>query len=232
MDENAIRPAAILWDMDGTLIDSEPYWIQAETDLCAQHGVTWTRDDGLTIIGRPLGYSAEVLRSRGVDLEIEEIIDRLVGEVSARVRTAVPWQDDARSLLDRVLEARIPCALVTMSYRTLTDALTDQAPVFEVVVSGDIVANGKPHPEPYLMAAELLGVPIERCLAIEDSGPGVASAHASGARTVGVVRLNPIESLPGLSRVESLDILTDDVIGAIMGGEVVDEFAEEPGTAR
>lgn len=232
MDENVTRPAAILWDMDGTLIDSEPYWIQAETALCAEHGVTWTRDDGLTIIGRPLEYSATVLQSRGVDLSIEEIIDHLVDEVSARVRAAVPWQEDSHRLLDRMLAAQVPCALVTMSYRKLTDALTDQVPVFEVVVSGDVVANGKPHPEPYLTAAELLGVPIGRCLAIEDSGPGVESAHVSGARTVAVKRLSPIDPLPGLSRVATLDSLTDEVIAEIMGGAVVDELAAEKETTE
>lgn len=224
MNDHTTKPAAILWDMDGTLIDSEPHWIQAETKLCAEHGVTWTQDDGLAIIGRPLRHSAQVLRSRGVDRDIDEIVDRLVDYVSARVRESVPWQEDSRRLFDRALTMGIPCALVTMSYQKITDALTDQVPGFAVVVSGDLVTNGKPHPEPYLTAAELLGVPIDRCLAIEDSAPGVASAYASGARTVAVTRLSPIDSRPGLSRIRNVDSLTDETISAILNGAVIDDF--------
>jgi beta-phosphoglucomutase-like phosphatase (HAD superfamily) len=114
-----------------------------------------------------------------------------------------------------------------MSYRQLADALTEQAPFFGAVVTGEMVSNGKPHPEPYLRASELLGVPIDRCLALEDSRPGVASAHASGARTVGVQRLSVLDPLPGLSRVRSLDALTDDAIARIMAGEVIDELGGE-----
>ncbi|MCJ7827467.1 MAG: HAD family hydrolase [Demequinaceae bacterium] len=228
MNLNANAPAAILWDMDGTLIDSEPYWIQAEIALCSDHGVTWTHQDGLTIIGSPLETSAEVIRSRGVDLPIAEIIQRLLDEVSTRVRKAAPWQEDARRLLDRVIAAEIPCALVTMSYQQLADALVEQIPVFDAVVTGDMVTNGKPHPESYLRAAEILGIPIERCLAIEDSRPGVASAYASGARTVAVRRLSVIDPIEGLSRVTSLDSLTDEVIVQIMGGAVIDELIESP----
>ncbi|MBN2177138.1 MAG: HAD family phosphatase [Demequinaceae bacterium] len=228
MTENSFSPSAILWDMDGTLIDTEPYWIRAEIGVCSEHGARWTHDDGLKIIGSPLEFSAEVIRSRGVPLSVPDIIQRLLNEVSARVREAAPWQEDARRLLDRTVAAGIPCALVTMSYQQLADALTEQAPVFDAVVTGDMVDNGKPDPEPYLRAAEMLGVPIERCLAIEDSRPGVASAHASGARTVAVKRMSDIDRLEGLSRVTSLDTLTDEVIARIMGGAVIDDLAEEP----
>jgi HAD superfamily hydrolase (TIGR01509 family) len=225
----ALTPAAILWDMDGTLIDSEPYWIDAEISMCAEHGVTWTHEDFLTITGIPLEVCVEVMRRRGVRLSVPEIIQRLLDEVTARVREAVPWQADARRLLDWAVAAGIPCALVTSSHGQLAEALTEQAPPFGAVITGDMVDNGKPHPEPYLKAAEMLGVPIERCLAIEDSRTGVASAHASGARTVGVARLSEIEPLAGLSRVRSIDSLTDEAIAAIMGGAVLDELAEIPG---
>jgi HAD superfamily hydrolase (TIGR01509 family) len=227
MDENATRPAAILWDMDGTLIDSEPYWMKAEITLCAEYDVSWSRDDAMAITGLPLERSGEALRDRGVNRPVSEIVGLLLDEVSARVRESIPWQEDARRLLDRAISAGIPCALVTMSYRRLAEAVTDREPAFGAVVAGDMVSNGKPHPEPYLKAAELLGVPIASCLAIEDSGPGVASAHAAGARTVGIQRLIPIQSLPGISRVASLDSLTDEAIAAIMAGAVVDELVDE-----
>lgn len=227
MNANAGWPDAILWDMDGTLIDTEPYWIAAEVELCEAHGASWTHDDGLSLVGNPLATSAEVLRDRGVDLPIPAIIDALLDEVISLVRGYVPWQEDARGLLSRARSVGIPCALVTMSYANLADAFIESAGSFEVVVTGDTVANGKPHPESYLTAAARLGVPIERCLAIEDSPSGIRSAHASGARTVAIRRLTPLEPLPGMSRVRSLDSLTDDAIEAIMAGVVFDELGDE-----
>ena len=227
MEQNESAPAAVLWDMDGTLIDTEPYWIEAEVELCAAHGAAWTHADGLTLVGNPLTVSALCLQERGVRLTVPEIIDVLQTQVTASVRRHVPWQHDARALLDRMVARGIPCGLVTMSYAMLAGALLEHADVFDAVVTGEIVANGKPHPEPFLRAAEMLGVPIERCLAIEDSPSGIRSAHASGARTVAVRWLTPLEPLPTMSRVTSLDLLTDEAIAAIMGGAVLDDLDDE-----
>jgi HAD superfamily hydrolase (TIGR01509 family) len=210
--------------MDGTLIDTEPHWIRAETEICAEHGVVWTHDDGISLVGNPLDVTARLLQERGVDLEVPAIIDALLVRVTAGIREHLPWQEDARRLLDRVVARKIPCALVTMSYAFLADAFVEYCDVFAVVVTGENVANGKPHPEPYLTAAALLGVPIERCLAIEDSPSGVRSALASGARTVGIRRLTPIDPLPGLSRVRTLDSLDDHQIMRIMGGATLDRL--------
>jgi HAD superfamily hydrolase (TIGR01509 family) len=227
MNENVGLPAAILWDMDGTLIDTEPHWIESEIQLCAEHGVTWTHEDGLGLVGNPLSISSQALQARGVNLSIDEIIDYLLVFVEARVREHMPWNPDARRLLDWAIAQDIPCALVTMSYRFLAKALTDAEPHFSLIVAGEDVTNGKPHPEPYLMAAERLGVPIERCLAIEDSPSGIRSAAASGARAVGVRRITPLDPIPGLSRVRSLDSLTPDGIARVMAGEVLDELGDE-----
>lgn len=227
MNTNAGWPDAILWDMDGTLIDTEPYWIAAEVELCEAHGTSWTHEDGLSLVGNPLVTSAEALRNRGVDLPIPAIVDALLAEVISLVKGYVPWQEDAHGLLLRARSRGVPCALVTMSYTSLADAFIETAGAFEAVVTGDTVANGKPHPESYLTAAARLGVPIERCLAIEDSPSGIRSAHASGARAVAIRRLTPIEPLPGMSRVRSLDSLTDDAIEAIMAGVTFDELGDE-----
>ena len=218
-------PAAVLWDMDGTLIDSEPYWIRSEIDLCAEFGVTWTEADGLKLVGNQIAYSASMLRDAGVELPVDDIVERLTTEVTARVRARVPWQPDGRALLERCLERGVPVALVTGSYTELAAALTATEPAFEVVVTGDRVTEGKPHPESYLTAAARLGVDIERCLALEDSPAGVASAYSSGARTVAVERQVTIENRPGLSRVRSLDSLTWEAISAIMAGEILDEIS-------
>ncbi len=214
--------------MDGTLIDSEPYWIAAETELAERFGIEWTDEDGLSLVGRPLDVSAGILRERGVDLPATEIIDTLLARVSAQVRDSVPWQADARDLLGEVVAAGIPCALVTMSYTRLAQALLAHAPdAFAVVVTGDRVSKGKPDPEAYLTAADELGVDIARCVAIEDSPTGVGSAYASGAATIAVRRLMPIEPQPGLSRLRSLEGLDVAALSAIAAGETVDQLGSE-----
>jgi HAD superfamily hydrolase (TIGR01509 family) len=218
-------PAAVLWDMDGTLIDSEPYWIAAEQELCTKFGVAWSHEDGLQLVGNSLISSARVLRDRGVLMALDDIIAYLTNRVTQQVRERAPWQQDAFDLLNEVLAAGIPCALVTMSYKQLADALLARVPeAFAVVVTGDEVRNGKPDPEAYLVAAKRLGVDIRQCVAFEDSVAGVASAVASGARTVGVQRLIPIEKHEGLSRVASLSGLDVATIREIAAGRVIDEL--------
>jgi len=222
---NTHVPAAVLWDMDGTLIDSEPYWIAAETELCAKFGVPWSHEDGLQLVGNPLDTSAQVLRERGVLLEIDEIIDHLIGRVTMQVRERAPWQADAFRLLNDVLAAGIPCALVTMSYRQLADALLARVPeAFAVVVTGDEVQRGKPDPEAFVLAARRLGVDPAACVAIEDSISGVAAALASGAHTIAVQRLIPVAKVPGLSRVASLENVSVDDVRRIAAGEVIDQL--------
>ena len=199
-------PAAILWDMDGTLIDSEPYWIDAEMKLAAKFGVSWTHADGLTLVGNPLDVSAQVLIDRGVRLTEAEIIEALVTEVSARAEVSMPWVADARTLLTEVVDAGIPCALVTMSIGSLVDQFVEQAgDVFAAVVTGDQVARGKPDPEAYLLAAEKLGVDPTRCVAIEDSPVGIRAAHASGAATIAVPRHTKDPGIQGVTVLTTLE---------------------------
>lgn len=217
-------PAAVLWDMDGTLVDTEPAWMQAEADLVTEHGLTWTADDAARMIGLPLLAAAEVLIAHGVDAPAEAIVQRLLGQVVARVRTEVPWQPGALELLTALQAAGVPCALVTMSYRALTDAVLASAPegAFVVVVPGDEVTHGKPHPEPYLTAAARLGVDVRACVALEDSPPGIGSALASGARTIGIKHIVDVEPRPGLSRVSSLEQVDLDLLARVLGGETLD----------
>lgn len=217
-------PAAVLWDMDGTLVDTEPFWMAAEGALAAEFGLAWTAEHAARMIGLPLVEAAEVLRAHGVDLVADDVVDRLLGQVVARVREVVPWQPGARELLDALGRAGVPCALVTMSYRPLTDAVLAGLPgdTFAVVVPGDEVTHGKPHPEPYLVAAERLGVDPTACVALEDSPPGIASALAAGARTIGVQHIAPVVARPGLSRVGSLEQVDLEVLGRVVAGDVLD----------
>ena len=181
-------PAAVLWDMDGTLIDSEPFWFEAETTLVERFGGTWTTEQARALVGSGLHDGARVLQDHGVAMPLDDIVHWQSDHVTGRLRQEIPWRPGALALLAAVRDAGVPTALVTMSQRTMAEAVVAAMPfgAFDVVVAGDDVTRPKPHPEAYLRAAELLGVPIEDCVAVEDSPPGLASAVGSGAATVGV----------------------------------------------
>lgn len=174
--------------MDGTIVDTEPYWMRAETELVTEHGGTWSQAQGMQLVGSGLVQSARVLQQAGVALEVEEIISTLTDRVMLQVDDAVPWRPGALELIAELRAAAIPIALVTMSIRRMAlqiaGALGDD--VFDVVIAGDDVEHPKPHPQPYLLAAERLGVHIGDCVAIEDSEFGLVSAVASGAAAIGV----------------------------------------------
>ena len=188
--------------MDGTLVDTEPYWLVAEKELVSSWGGTWTYEDGLQLVGQGLWSSALVFQSRGVELEPQEIIDLLTDRVLRQIAEHVPWRPGARELLAAVREAGIPTALVTMSIRRMADTIVAAleselgGAAFDVVVAGDEVELPKPYPDAYLRAAELLGVPIADCVAVEDSEPGVASAVASGATVLAVPFHIPLPESP------------------------------------
>lgn len=180
--------AAVLWDMDGTIVDTEGYWMVAETELVTAHGGNWTPQDAIGMVGIGLDDAAEILKSRGVKLSTRELIDWLTDRVLEQVGVAVPWRPGARELLAALREAGIPTALVTMSEHRMAETIVSAIgfPAFTVIVGGDDVSAAKPDPEPYLHAARLLGVDISQCIAIEDSVPGLTSAIASGAVSLGV----------------------------------------------
>jgi len=189
-------PAAVLWDMDGTLVNTEPYWVTAETDLIHQHGGDWTHEEAMELVGSGLWHSARVIQAKGVTLTEDEIIDHLTDRVMEQlVEFGIPWRPGARELLTELRDSGVPTALVTMSINRMAHHVADRLGFlgFDVVVAGDEVTNAKPHPEPYLRGAELLGVDISESLAIEDSPTGIASAAAAGALVVGVPFMLPLE---------------------------------------
>lgn len=185
--------------MDGTIVDTEPYWMRAEEELVASYNGTWTTEAALSVVGSDLWDAARVFQAHGVDLPADEIVDRLTTQVLDQVTETVPWRPGARELLRELKEAGIPCALVTMSLRRMADRFVDAIgfEAFDVVIGGDDIENGKPHPDPYLRGAELLGVSAADCIAIEDSRTGLASALASGAVTLGVPAHLPIPESEG-----------------------------------
>lgn len=193
-------PAAVLWDMDGTLVDSEPYWLLSEKNLAAEHSMDWTEQDGLDLVGMSLYDSSKIIKSKlASELHPDEIMHNLTDSVVSHLQREIPWRPGALELLTELKKKGVKTALVTMSLRRMALAVADSVgfEAFDVVVAGDDVRNGKPHPEPYLKAAELLGVEPQDCIAFEDSITGLRSAEAAGTRAVGVENIVPIPPAEG-----------------------------------
>ncbi|AKT52835.1 hydrolase [Arsenicicoccus sp. oral taxon 190] len=209
--------------MDGTLVDSEPYWMAEEHALVASYGGEWGDDLAHQLVGQALTWSAGFIRAHSpVTLSDEEIIDRLMSGVIRRFREHLPWRPGAQDLLLQTRELGIPLALVTMSYTAFAGELLAALPegTFDVVITGDEVDNGKPHPEPYLTAAARLGVAPEQCLAIEDSNTGLASALAAGVPTIGIPHIVPIPAQEGLRIVPTMVGTSVAGLWALFGEEV------------
>lgn len=193
-------PAAVLWDMDGTLVDSEEYWLASEQSLANEFNGSWDAQDGLDLIGMSLYESSKVMKAKmGLELETDEIINRLTDDVVAQLAVSIPWRPGAQELLRELKKRGVKTALVTMSMTRMAESVANQIPFysFDVIVAGDMVTHGKPHPEPYLTAARLLGVAPEDCVAFEDSLTGLTSAEAAGTKAVGVTNIVPIPEQPG-----------------------------------
>lgn len=181
-------PAAVLWDMDGTLVDTEPYWMEAETALVESFGGVWTHEQALQLVGQGLETSGAILQAAGVRMSVHDIIDHLTGAVTLLLaERGSPLRPGAAELLADLRAAGVRCALVTMSMRRMAQEVT--APfgdTFELIVAGDDVARPKPFPDAYLQACERLGIAPDEALAIEDSPTGVRAAVAAGVTTIGV----------------------------------------------
>ncbi len=194
--------------MDGTLVDTEPYWIECEYALVESYGGTWSDELAHAQVGNDLIETGRALVEHGgVPLEPAQIVERLLDGVVERIRSRLPWRPGARELLEELYELRVPCALVTMSWRRFADAVVDSLPPgrFAALVTGDEVERPKPFPDPYLVAARLLGQAPADCVAIEDSPKGVASAVAAGVPTLAVQNFVALEPGPGRTVVTTLE---------------------------
>jgi HAD superfamily hydrolase (TIGR01509 family) len=213
-------PAAVFWDMDGTLVDTERYWLSAETRLVESYGGVWTQADGLQLVGSSLERSAIILQSRGVRLGTGEIVSVLTDRVLEQIDDAVPWRPGARELLASLKEAGVPSALVTMSIGRMAQRVASAVgfDAFDTVVSGDMVAEGKPAPDCYLLAAETLGVDPRRSVAIEDSEYGVAAAVAAGMATIAVPLHVPLHASPAYTLWQDLDGRTPADLADVLAG--------------
>jgi HAD superfamily hydrolase (TIGR01509 family) len=212
---------AVLFDMDGLLIDSEPLWLEVEITVMARLGTEWTEADQAQLIGGSLDRSVKYMLSRAARPAPPEVVGEwLMSGMAERVRHGgVPVQPGARELVAEVAAAGLPRALVTSSERQFMDeVLASTGLTFDALVCADDVSVTKPDPEPYLLAAKLVGVPPGDCFALEDSPNGVASAEAAGCRVIAVPSLVPIEPAPGRTVVRSLLDLRADATGVSRRG--------------
>jgi hypothetical protein len=163
--------------------------MQSERELAEEHKISWTQEDGDKLIGMNLYDSSRIIKEQlGSELHQEEIIDRLTDGVNRQLARSVPWRPGAEALLKELRRKKVKTALVTMSMRRTALQVVETIPfdAFDVVVAGDDVVHGKPHAEPYVKAATLLGVKPEDCVAFEDSITGLLSAEAAKTKAIGI----------------------------------------------
>jgi HAD superfamily hydrolase (TIGR01509 family) len=199
----------LLFDMDGLLVDSEPLWLEAESNVAQHLGISWSEDDQRYCLGGPLSRLGAYMGDRaGVPEKSMEIANDVVEQVIALARRGVILMPGVRELIDEAAEAGISMALVSASPRELVDAVLSQLPVsssFLTTVAGKEAGRTKPHPDPYLLAAERIGKAIEACIVLEDSPTGVAAGTAAGAYVVAVEHMSPIAQAPRRCVIHSLE---------------------------
>jgi HAD superfamily hydrolase (TIGR01509 family) len=199
---------AVLLDMDGTLVDTEGFWWEAECDVFAGLGHVLDDEHRLVVLGGPMTRSVGHLVSvTGVALGFAELSVLINARFAQIIARGVPLMPGARELLAQLTAAGVPTALVSASHRHIIDVvLRSLGPEhFALSVAGDEVARTKPHPEPYLTAAAALGADPARCVVVEDTLTGVAAAEAAGCRVVAVPSLVPVGPAPGRTVVDSLE---------------------------
>ena len=178
---------ALLIDMDGTLVETETRWWQAEIDVMQKHGSTWDVDDQNLAIGGPLSAVVDYMADKS-KAEAESINQELVDSMYKSFTEVAPeLQPGWLEILNQAKKSDLQIALVTASNRLLAEALLKSSNLekyFDVVVASDDLPRTKPHPDPYLHAAKLLGVEVLDCLVFEDSNTGVTSSLAAKMPTI------------------------------------------------
>ncbi|MFF8846109.1 HAD family hydrolase [Streptomyces sp. NPDC015127] len=199
---------AVFLDMDGTLVDTEGFWWDAEVEVFADLGHQLDEAWRDVVVGGPMTRSAGYLiEATGADITLAELTVLLNDKFEDRIGRGVPLMPGAERLLAELAAHNVPTALVSASHRRIIDrVLASLGPqYFALSVAGDEVPRTKPHPDPYLLAARGLGADPMRCAVVEDTATGVAAAEAAGCRVVAVPSVAPIAAAAGRIVVQSLE---------------------------
>ncbi|WP_446218011.1 HAD family hydrolase [Micromonospora sp. IBHARD004] len=210
---------AVLFDLDGVIVDSEPVWEEVRRAYVAAHGGTWQPDTQRRLMGMSTGEWAAYLSDElGVDRSAEQVATEVIAEMTRRYADRVPLIDDADAVVRR-MAARWRLGLASSSpTRLIAAALaaTGLADAFGATLSTEETARGKPAPDVWLAVAARLGVDPTRCVAIEDSSNGVRSAAAAGMRVVAIPHgsypLDPDAAALAAVLLPSVDALTPEVV--------------------
>jgi HAD superfamily hydrolase (TIGR01509 family) len=203
--------AAVLFDMDGLLVDTEPLWLETETEVMERLGAPWTPQDQVALLGGSMARTVGYLLAKATRPAPPRTVERwMMAGMLERVRDGrVEVRPGARELVEAAAAAGLPYGLVTSSQRAFAEAVLAVTGIaFPVTVCAEDVTATKPDPEPYLLAVKLLDADPARCVVLEDSPNGVASATAAGCRVVAVPSMVPIPPAPGRLVVRSLREVT------------------------
>jgi len=206
---------AVLWDMDGTLIDSEPLWIEQERQLMESIGAKWTDEDAIYCVGGPMARVDAYMRSKLPSADLDRfaplaLTNQLLQRMEDRLSQDIPFTPGAFELVNEMKSANLPLALVSASSRPLMNAALKSigSHLFNITISDNDVKRSKPDPEGYVKAAASLDVDISRSLIIEDSITGMTAAIASGAFVLGLPHVAELPHGPKVIHHPTLENLT------------------------
>ena len=205
--------SAILFDMDGTLIDSEPLWLEAEIEIMEELGCNWDQQDQINCLGGPIDKTENYMQDRSNNIKPFGYFTKKLDDVmEQKLSTKLNLIPNALEIINECKRSEIKIALVTASSGRLMRAVLKRFPVgiFDTTVSYDDVKRSKPDPEPYLLASKTLGVNITNCVVLEDSLTGVQSGLSAGAQVIGIPHLVTMPINPNLRVVESLSEINMD----------------------
>jgi HAD superfamily hydrolase (TIGR01509 family) len=213
---------AVVFDMDGVLIDSEPVWERVRREFVADHGGRWPQDAQDRMMGMSTAeWSAYISEDFGLRLPAPRVAELVIAAMTAEYQAHLPLLPGAVDAV-RDLSARWPLAVASSAPKSLIDAVLDVSGLrsaFAAAVSSEEVTRGKPAPDVYLEAAARLGVPSAACAAVEDSANGLRSAAAAGCAVIAVPRPEYPPAAEALDQarlvLDSLTELTKDTIAAL-----------------